>query len=664
MDKLDLWWTTAQSDPDTLARRLGAYSAINGQQVRGADDFYLAWAYQRDYLIQRLGSLRDALNFGPEGNASHFGWLRGRESVPSPNIVKSVVDTAAAWLVSEAPPIACKASGASFEAQPALERYGAALDAIFNLPAITEVMQKIGRDGLLRGVGWAMPAYENGAVTMRRLLPWQMIYDPVDARYGRPSACMVRSTMDRAVLVEWVLELDVPNKDKIVSKIKDLPAITIRPMDARGHWTVYDYELYDLRDAQASDHVVVWYAWRASSSNRSGDGRYVLAASGSLDGAHAVIVTDEAYEPAEVMPVWWSPYANDEGVGGTGLGHLMIPWQEALDRSFFKLQRSLDKYGHIKIITSSSVYGQLNLQAFAEAGIEVLEADGIAGDRDIPKTYDPQVLRREDIEWIERILTWSSSIYGINQLMQQGTGAAVPSASAVALVERADQTRDRFTDVTRAWTAFRLACADRMLRLLDGVVEVNRSFAVEYDMRGTGASDTWADLTKQVANTAITLEVRGDASQSRAGRLARAVEFGERGFISPDELRELMLDDPDIRKAARESLAGYRLVERQLQGVIQATDGNWWAYQPDEDTPIDLAISKASAVIQRALTEGADDDTVERLREYRLYAEMMRSASQPMAAAPMAPPTQEMTMGAAPEMAPPMGGGMPGGPTL
>jgi hypothetical protein len=636
------WWKVPASKPDEVlnAVRHSLNTQNSWRTTTLSERYRIIWGYERDRWFQRWGTAGRALAHAPSSIQRDYAWLESATSVPSPNIVRSSTDSVVSATLAETPPVAVQASGATFEDQWSIEEFESALNALFNTPESEAAERKIARDGILTGWAHAMCTNDRGRLIVERLLPWQVAIDPYDARDGRPLSCSVSKFEDRAGLLAWLdaFEGVQPRMGTIREQIEKMDAVPARSSSDgdQTNWTTYDWELTLAGTREDADRLLATHSWRAASADGREDGRYVLTV-GSGDEGSAILVLDMPFKRARIPVETFAPMPMDEGIWGAGLGHLIVPWQEALDRAFFKVQRALDKYGHIRIVVPAGSVSGATKAAMSTQGVTIIETD-TSLPNGVPQIYDPQVVRKEDLEHIERILNLSQTTYGINAMMSRGASQLGANASGQALQEEHYRSLDRWSDVVKNWQEFRLRLAEQMLWLVDDVLQTNKKFAASYEYLGRPIRRSWSDLTKLRQDKNIALELRGEAALGRGGRTARIQEWASQGLLDPAIAKEALLSTPDLRKAARDALAPIRLVEWQLRMIVE--NDNRWDAQPDADTPRDLAIQRVTSMIQRARVEGAKAETVERLRDYRYAAQALPTAQvalPPMAGAPAAP---------------------------
>jgi hypothetical protein len=592
----------------------------------------LRWFYERDRLIGRYGLARTLAI----GGGGHAPWLVNEgvpaASVPSPNILKANCDAVVAWIFGESPDIAVRADGATFEDQYSIEEYELALDSLFNVQATKMQMLAAATDASLTGKGYAMPVYDRGRLTIRRLQGWQVHFNRLDTRDQNPQSVHVLEYRSRASVMAWVKGWGgIPSKGKKLQAIKNMVSVGCRStQDAL--WSIFEIE--NSMDAQTfdADRVMVRHSWKCADGDKS-PGRYVAVVQGAAD--NGIVVIDQDFMRPTLPVVWLLPDPAAEGIEGTGFGHLMVAFQEVIDRLMLRIQRSLDRYGWIKILTSRTPAGAANKKRMAEENVAYLEIDGaMPGGK--PLIIDQQVVRPEDVAQVSRMMEMAGSVYGTNPMMQRGATQLGANASGQALQEEFYRGLDRFTPMVEAFYMFKLRLAEELLHLVDDVRQMDPDFAASYEQLGRATKKTWKDLTEIRNRCSISLEKSGTAAAQRGGRVARIQEWASQGLIDPSIAKQELLTDPDTRAAARLALAPIRMVEWQIRGVIEGT-GDMAASMPNTDTDLALAIQRVTAVIQLAYVEGAEDETIARLKNYKTTAEQMLLRMQPPAPIPSEP---------------------------
>jgi hypothetical protein len=598
------------------------------------------WAYERD--IYEFGSY-------PSGLSSAFPWAGEdwfRKS-PKSNEIKKTVDAATAWLFADQPRIEVRANGAPFEMRRVLEERSLALDqTVDSVPSRINFMD-LGRDGWLTGFAAHRPVHYEGRIEYRRLQAHQLWWDPVDAADGKPwmMACIER--WDREALMAWYRDIDREyidiSRDKHKVKVEALDQLASVGGDwfygADAYMPPYEWHLREQGVwSDASDQVLVVHLWRRSTTSEDGkaDGRYVMLASGAK-GRDGRVLIDAKYGRRDLPIVWWSPYpAPSGGITGLGLAHILMGHQRAMDLSNYRVQQHLDELGVSKLLIDTAAgMGDKEVEAMAQKhGIAVLKVPGM----NVPQIYTPDAFRRDHFDWTEILRRRVQEDSGLGQVIVNGATQLGANASGVAQVEEEQRQTDRVSDVYERWSAMRLATGERTIEVIEDAIATDKDFAATFmDRDGSWKRMPWSKLHRLNEQYQVTLEPTGALGRSRAGRLQKAMELINLGVIPPEIGKRMMMDSPDIRAMSRASgLSAEDRVTKML-AELSSDDGDH-AQAVDEDLDFNVALLFVNAAINEAHNAGAKQETIGRLRNFKLaVAKRLEDEAQKQAAA-MAPP--------------------------
>lgn len=651
------WHQLEPYSRDLVGRVTGFLNETRGhREQRARSAAVIAWAYERDrHLLRARASHSDELV--PEAIAGACRWLR-RDRVPSVNIVKSATDTAMSYLFTDPDPLVVGSDGAGFEQMREVEARTMALNATMNRPEAHDELWRVQRDFFVKGHFAAVPYFDGGRIAYRRLREEQLAWDPYESQDGEAFTRATIEVKDRSAFLAWYRALsDVPDQDKRVEKIR---TINSRP-SRNGGFTPFDFELQAAGPASDTDLILVVNIYRRASFDNAGDGRHTMLVYGcsgdpfSLQSKGAVVALDKEWPRSTFPVVTGSPWPADQGPGGTGMGHLMLPWQEYVDGLLYKIITTNEKYGYVKLLAQDTGDERLTpaLEALATDGIHVVRIP--PGVSNPPSYLDPQVIRKEDLDQLAFALQNSMSWYGINQVITQGVSQLGAGASGAALIEESYRPIDRMSDVVERWNRSRVQLGRETLHVIDDVLKINPKFRASFeDRNGRRLSVPWADLNRQTTEYTIDVERTGALGHTRAGRKQNIIEGAKMGIIPPSAAAEALLVSPDFRRAARLSMAARMRIETQLDAI--SSGGAVTAkHYPDEDNDLALAVEIATQYINLAHARDAKDTTIQRLREYKRQATALRDAqsqNQGATTGPAQDPAAELAALAAAQGAP------------
>ena len=632
------WWT--MTDQATMSERiLGLIRASEGQRIQHVDTHYvLSWLYYRDKLLCNYGSYHDAAQILPTGARSSLGWLLNEETrdFPSPNIVKSAVDTVKAWLFSTHPLVGVDSSGVPFEDRFRVQEYEGALDGLFNVPPSQAAMERAAMDQTLSGTGYAWPRIHRGEIIIERLHPWQVIFDPHDARHGDPSTVHVVEYRDQEATARWIRSwTNLEGAEQKANAILDMDPITSSQGTGqdpiRGTYTLYDLELAAYSTPSAARRICLVHSFRTSTSKDDRDGRYVVCA---IDARGQCVVAMDTKTTKTTLPVvWFSGQPDDEGIYGQGFGHVMRSWQQMVDHSYWKIQRLQRDFGWPRLPVREAMMPQT--KAFTKRDVSIIRIpDDMPAGPELAGFIKPEPVPEFDIVWADRLISQSQTMEGINAMLAQGGTRLGANASGQALQEEHYRSLDRFTPLVNSYARFRLRLASECLDLMDDVLALNPKYSARYQWAGRARATRWSELQGSYRSWNVSLELRGEDALSRASRTARLQEWAAQGTVDSDTAKDGLLNTPDLRTAARLNSAGYYYVLWQVRGLLEAKrDSDVAAFMPDNATPRALGLQLVERFIQLARIDGARSQTLERLWEYhhqvRALLEQEQAAQMP-----------------------------------
>lgn len=659
------WWDREPGDaklPEELWSRVCAFEGWT--EPRLADMAGLAWQYERErQLSLHIGiGLAAAEAAYPSVIQKRFHWLA--EVPPSLNIIKGSVDTLLARLFTELPALEVHTAGAPFEQRDAARQRSMALDSTLNSRPLLRVQRKIARDGLLKGWGAAWPYVSQGQVRIRRLHRYQIAVDPYDARDGEPQVIHVWYVVPRATLVASTSAArDMRDQAKVLKAIKAMPRLdTMRGPGLHGYYSPYDWDLGSASLGAMDDALLVIQHIKLPGGTgedlpMEARGRHVITVhggGGTLDhdpvrGAPAhITMWDDEWKRATFPCVWWSPYPADEGIDGTGIGHMLLPWQACVDRAVCKIQKTLDTLSYAKVLMARN--NGVDVKDALAKGLAIVEVErAVLGEGAGYAIVNPNVLNPEELRWLEWVLSASRNEIGINAMLATGGSRLGAGAAAVAMVEEDYRQLDRLADIDAEFADFRIALGRETLHAIDDAVAHDKRFEAQWRERdGRLRKEPWAKLIEQNQQYVVDLEQVGVLGRSKSGRIQRLIEYtGRIPDLPPELAKEALLTSPDMEAIAGDSLAGYRLIQRHLEILCSDSADHSEASGADPHVPAEMAVDMAMRKIQRALVEGAEPETLLRLMAYKAQAEERAVKEQPPA-----PVMPEMPAPAGPGLGP------------
>ena len=133
-------------------------------------------------------------------------------------------------------------------------------------------------------------------------------------------------------------------------------------------------------------------------------------------------------------------------------------------------------------------------------------------------------------------------------------------------------------------------------------------------------------------------------SRSPAARFRQLQEMADKGLISPKAFMQA-LGDADVEALLDEELIQMKAIDKTIENILR-TGELISAFSTDD---FDLIIDKCTKAINRARSEGEDDEKIQAVIQYQMSAiELKKRMMTPPEPPPMAPPVSPEQLGAMP----------------
>lgn len=630
--------------PQAIANALSSSATERGYELLRA--CIMAFAYERDRYTGL--DLRGAPGQGRNGlltRLHHDSRIMDNRSTPWINKIKSAVDVVADKVLQGLPTLAVRSSNARFEDLRLHEIRSRALNAEMQDPESEQELYLWTRDGLIKRVGFIRAQYRDGRLSLERLHPWQVHYDLKDSLKGRLSQVHTVQLVDRDEWLSWYAQAravtskgtatKIPNHTTRIQEIRALPtahAFLPAVTGFDGAWMGAYRWLLDEATTYVADQIrVVWSykrAWRAGEPT----GRVVCTVLGNHV-RDSVIALDVPFRRSTLPIVHWAPWRADVGITGISLAEQLIGAQMVTDQTLFKMARLQQKYGHPKVFYEEGAIGDEALKALLAAGVHMV---AVKGGEEPPKMVPGLQLSQSDIAWLNLAMDRPASEQGVTPALSQGRSQLGPNASGVSRLEERFQALDRQQGVRDAHTRAYRQLGAEVLNTLDDALQVDKGIKARWPTKVAGQfrERPWAEL--RLANGEYWLDVdeRGELGTTRSGRIQRALELHDRGFLNRDSVQELLFSNADIDAAGARQIAGRRAIEAHLEVLLdpKTTSNELAEVQPTEDMDLEDAAFLVTALINQAIAHQAGPETLLRLRSYLAAVSATRANMQQQAA--------------------------------
>lgn len=240
------------------------------------------------------------------------------------NVCKAGVQTAAALIGKSTPRIQVLANGGTRKQRKRAELSTKFIDGLFNLVNYNHLAQRRLTDALTFDVGWLKWYADGSQIRCERRFPWDVMWDPEDARNGAPLALYDSMRMHVSVVIKrWGLNADEAKKVKAAANngMVWVDDAWVKPVDD------IDVNFDDEVDDEG-ERVRI-----AAPDRVDGQGRHTVHAGG-------VVLKDEPWARKWfplVRHVWTE---RPVGFAGQGLCEDLEPYQGEISRILTAMQRN------------------------------------------------------------------------------------------------------------------------------------------------------------------------------------------------------------------------------------------------------------------------------------------------------------------------------------
>ena len=610
------WWTK-ESEND----RFRAVCTIAARIWNALEDRRTGWlTYARMYGNFPMSGL---------GPAAYARAAQAPSSRLALNIVKSCCDAYQAKITKDRPKVTFLTSGGDWELQQRAEQLERFVDGQFYEAEIYDQAPLVVLDTAVFGTGFVKLFIEGkdekAHIKVERILPWEILVDDAESRYGSPPNLYQRKWVDRTVLAGKFPEF----RHEIQTAARDGEG---EPADD-GMWE------------STADQVLVLEAWHLPSHPGAGDGRHVICISNAT-------LVDEEYEKA-YFPIL--PLRRQRpllGFWGIGLGQELRGLQYEINVLLSKIQRShhLLAAGHWLIENGSKV----NSNKIDNDIGSMIRYTGTPPQLLVGSTVPPEVYSH-----LWALVSKAYEITGISQLLAQSQKPAGLN-SGKALRVFGDIETERFGVAAREYQHWYLGLAKQMLELAKAISEENPSYGVKARTKSLMRPLKWKDVHLEQDEYTLKLYPTNLFANDPAARLQQVEEWANAGWIDKGDAMRL-LDFPDLEAFSAFENASYSLV---MDIIMDMTHGRYTGPEPFMD--LGDALKRVQLAYLKWKRQGLPEDRLDLFRRWMTEAktELDAQAANTNGAPPMLPPGMPPPPpGAAPPpMPPPTMGAPPGAP--
>jgi len=573
-----MWWMLPEDDPKSFASSI--YQTARTIEERNQVIFDSNLRFLR--LYSGSPQLSSTLNQYSTSAAGSWG-MSGARPALGLNVTQACVDTVVNSLCETKIRPMVVTKGGSFKLQKRAQLMNKFSDGILMQKNVHEITTAAIKNGAIFGTGIVKVVAENGDISIDSILPTEIITCPGDSIYGKP-----RTLYQTRFVAKYTLMEAYPEHADALAAIKS-QTVSI----GSGHIV--------------TDCIKVVEAWHLATSRKSNDSPRSQEIPG---GCHALV--------ADGLTLFREPYLKDRfpfafyrhttlpiGFYGRGVPEELLPIQAEINTLMTRCQQAL------KLIAIPRI--------FIEEGSQVNENQlnsqigAIHKYRGTPPIFSaPPTMPTEVYQQIERLYQKAFETQGIPMLQAAGKKPAGVD-SGRALREYADQANTRFITLSQQRERFHIDVANLYF---EACHDLSTEFGTDYKVISYDKKDgieplKYSQVSIKPDNYIVQVWPTNFFSQSPTAKLQEVQELSQAGFIPPEAALDI-LDFPDLQKYTELVLSGRRLVEANIEKMIETGE-----YIPPEETDdLKTAMSLSLQYLSKFKLQEDSEEAEQLIRQY------------------------------------------------
>jgi hypothetical protein len=542
------------------------------------------------------------------------------------NVVRSMINAVHSRLIENRPKAYAQTSGATYqqkERADKITRYGAGL---FYQTKLYQKMPRVALDLLVTGTGVIKTMERDGKVMNEHIFSPNLRVDTVEGMHLQPQNKYEIAHISRARLAKMF-----PDKAKEIA--------LLNPMDHESaHVSSF------VPSHRATDVIRVVEAYHLASEEGADDGVCVQTAGGiELDS----------------FP-WkhdWSPYTvfrwstSNLGFYGMGLAEELKGIQIEINRLVRKIQNVFQLLSNPYILASRG-------SNIAKGHITDIPGSILYYSGEKPQVITPSTVNPEVFAHLDRLYERAFEIAGMGQRFATMNQNNQYESGRAQLVDNQQQDK-RYASVQRAWEDGHMEVMEKSMKVAKSIkgykvkVYGDESYEELNFQKDIGIKDE--EYVMQIMPVSF---IVGSPQE----QINQAESLVAKGLVaSPEEALE-QVEAPDIKAMVRRNISPRKIIEKQVQSMLDG--GPQLAPEPQQN--LALAADLAQLMYNQAMANGYPPAAMRKVRNYLIAAtRMLKSANeggQPaMGAAPPVQPIAPMAdSGQQPQGGMPSPGGVPG----
>lgn len=588
------WFTEPKSDCHEALKRTVEHIRDRGAWRRDADEYH----------AELYGGGPGAMAVsGNTGYATQY-----KPATLPYNVVAQSVDTVLAKVATERPLPQAFTSQGDWSQQKGARKMSKAIEGEFHRQKIYQKWApQIVRDAMVFDIGHLKVWREGKNIYCERLLPWEVLFDEYDAKYGDPRNIYIYRSIDREILQHMF----PGHRDAIESAANSDGMRFNLDEDDSTVDRVYYCEAYHLAPGKNDDGTIV------------------------KGGRHAIIVNgatllDEPYDKL-FFPTCSLRYREPiSGYRGAGMAELLEGYQYQINLLNDRIQEQHHLLGGAWIFTA--IGSDVVSMSLTNGVNEVKHKPGMP-----PQVYHPDPVHPQTYAYLRDLRQDAISDAGVSHLAARSEKpSGVSSGRAFQVLD--DVYTERFGPFVRAFQYWNVEVAEHIVDLIHEIAEDYGTYNVRAESkRGAYLDIDWAKDVN-LERDAYTIKVFATSLLSKRpeAKLDQLEQWMNAKIITREQYMRLS-NITDLESEADIETAPQTRVRDHVEWMLDADD----PLAPDAyrhpDPYLDLAYAGkyVTAMLNHAWESKAPDETLNLLRRYISDVDLLKNG--PMPEGPPAP---------------------------
>ena len=553
--------------------------------AKEGEAFKLAFDYVRALEMAQKDvhekNVRNARLYGNDMLGPDWRTSRGARhaSIPSENVIESVIDTVSSKIARLRPRATFQTDGAGFDEQRRAKQLEKFVEGQFQKSGIYQVGPLIFRDGCIFGTGALKLFADDGKICMERVLPDDLIVDQQEARLTAP-----RQVHHRFFIHIEVLKTMYPEKEKQITEAGMMGG------QSPGYYT--PWRKYDAQI------VPVVESWHLPSKEGEDDGRHCVS-------IETTSLEDEPWTKSVFPFVFYRWSQPVTGFYGRGLSEQLTGHQLQINRLNRHIQENLNLFANPRVLAHVS-----------DAGLGMRYTNGVGQvifyRSKEPRIDAPKAVSSDVFFEIERIKRSAFEFAGISML---SATSRKPGGldSAVALREYNDIETERFSIQAQAYEQFFLDAATQVVALGKELYSGGqKDLSVVWSSGNVAEQIRWRDVDPDEDLYTMSVEAASMLSRTPAGRKQDVMDYLAMGIIDLNKAARL-LGHPDLEEEM--SLRNAALDDAKATiAELENEDAEFPVPEPYQNLP--MCIEQVQSNLLRVRHIGAPEEVLQRHRDW------------------------------------------------